>query len=188
MRDEEFLRTKVPMTKSEVRAISLDKLQLQGAKRLLDIGAGTGSVSLQATIEHPKLQVEAIEKNPDAIEIMRANMAKFQTTNLHLYEGVAPADLPDQQFDAIFVGGSGNQLETIVAYAADHLQSGGRLVLNFILFENALRAQQAMRSQPFMSVEMVEASIAKWHALGQGHFFKPNNPTMILSAIRKERS
>lgn len=58
------------MTKAEVRAVSIDKLQLNGKSNLLDVGAGTGSVSIQAAVEFPDLQVTSIEKNPDAIDIM----------------------------------------------------------------------------------------------------------------------
>lgn len=187
MRDEDFLRTKVPMTKSEVRAISLDKLQLQGKTSFLDIGSGTGSVSLQAALEFPELRVTAIEKNDDAIAIMHDNMVHFKTTNIDLIQGEAPTDIPDQQYDAIFVGGSGANLTAIIDFALAHLAVGGALVLNFILQENALEAFQYLQTVDAADLEMVETRIAKWHALGKGHFFKPQNPTLIVSAIRKVR-
>lgn len=187
MRDEEFIRTKVPMTKAEVRAISLDKLQLHGKSRFLDIGSGTGSVSLQAALEFPELQVTAVERNDDAVAIMQDNMAHFGTTNISLVQGEAPADIPDQQYDAIFVGGSGANLETIIDFSVAHLVDGGALVLNFILQENAFEAVTHLQTVAVTDLEMVETRIAKWHALGKGHFFKPQNPTLVVSAIRKVR-
>lgn len=187
MRDEDFLRTKVPMTKSEVRSISLDKLQLHGKTSFLDIGSGTGSVSLQAALEFPELQVMAIEKNDDAIAIMHDNMVHFKTKNIQLLEGEAPADIPERQYDAIFVGGSGANLAAIIDFAVAHLVDGGALVLNFILQENAYEAFEHLQSADVDELEMVETRIAKWHALGHGHFFKPQNPTLIVSAIRKVR-
>ncbi len=175
------------MTKSEVRSISLDKLQLQGKTSFLDIGSGTGSVSLQAALEFPALQVTAIEKNDDAIAIMQENMVHFKTKNIQLLQGEAPANIPDQQYDAIFVGGSGSNLTAIIDFAVAHLADGGALVLNFILQENAFEAFKHLQSVDVTELEMVETRIAKWHALGQGHFFKPQNPTLIVSAIRKVR-
>lgn len=186
MRDELFLRTKVPMTKAEVRAISIDHLQLQGKRQFLDIGAGTGSVSLQAALMYPELQVTAIEKSDAAIDIMHQNMVKFGTDNLTLIQGEAPIAIPNQQYDAIFVGGSGSNLDEIIDFALAHLTAGGALVLNFILQENALQAYQYLTTKRITELEMLEARIAKWHALGKGHYFKPQNPTLIISATRKD--
>jgi cobalt-precorrin-6B (C15)-methyltransferase len=90
MRDEEFLRSKVPMTKAEVRAISITALQLSDKHTLLDVGAGTGSISVQAAHDFPQLQVTAIEQKPAAIAIMQQNIDKFQLTNVELINGAAP--------------------------------------------------------------------------------------------------
>lgn len=188
MRDEEFIRNKVPMTKSEVRAISIDKLALQGAESLLDVGAGTGSVSIQAAREHPGLRVTAIERNPDGIQIIQQNLAKFNLKNVEVIKGTAPQDLPEQQFSTIFIGGSGADLAGIIRYAYRHLEIGGRLVLNFILVENALAAEELVHAVGFSEVELVEVGVLKWHQLGKGHYFKPNNPTIILSAIKEEHN
>lgn len=174
------------MTKAEVRAISIDHLQLQGKQQFLDIGAGTGSVSLQAALMYPDLRVTAVEKNDAAIDIMRQNMDQFGTTNLNLIQGEAPTAIPDQQYDAIFVGGSGSNLDEIIDFALAHLTVGGALVLNFILQENALQAYQYLTTKNVTDLDMTEARIAKWHALGKGHYFKPQNPTLIISATRKD--
>ncbi|WP_367297705.1 decarboxylating cobalt-precorrin-6B (C(15))-methyltransferase [Loigolactobacillus coryniformis] len=184
MRDEEFLRSKVPMTKAEVRAISITALQLSDKQTLLDVGAGTGSISVQAAHDFPQLQVTAIEQKPAAIAIMQQNIDKFQLTNVKLINGAAPAAIPQQTYDAIFVGGSGQQLAGIIDFAATHLAADGQLVLNFILFENALAAYQLVEQAGFKQVEMIRAEISKWHALGPGHYFQPQNPTMILTAIK----
>lgn len=184
MRDDEFLRNKVPMTKSEVRAISIDKLGLANKKTFLDVGAGTGSVSIQAAHDYKDLAVTAIEMNPDGIAIINQNIAKFNLTNVNLVKGLAPQDIPDQQYDAIFVGGSGSYLEQIIAFAASHLPTGGTIVLNFILFENAMQVEKLLESAGFKNIEMVEVGVLRWHQLGKGHYFKPNNPTIIVSATK----
>ncbi|QZN93084.1 decarboxylating cobalt-precorrin-6B (C(15))-methyltransferase [Limosilactobacillus panis] len=182
MRDEDFLRNRVPMTKSEVRAISIDKLGLGNKRSFLDIGAGTGSVSVQAAHDFKKLAVTAIEMNPDGIDIIKQNIKKFNLTNINLVTGTAPIDIPDQQYDAIFVGGSGSQLARIINFASGHLPVGGTIVLNFILFENAMQVEKLLEKAGFKNIEMVEVGVLRWHQLGKGHFFKPNNPTIIVSA------
>ncbi|MFT8399907.1 MAG: decarboxylating cobalt-precorrin-6B (C(15))-methyltransferase [Lentilactobacillus diolivorans] len=181
MRDEDFLRTKVPMTKSEVRAISLDKLNLQGKNSLLDVGAGTGSVSLQAALEFPDLQVISIEQKDAAIDIMTQNMVHFHTGNINLLKGTAPEDIPDHLYDAIFVGGSGANQDAIIDFSLAHLNASGSLVLNFILNENAMTAYQYLAAKSITNLEMIQVAVSKWHGLGKGHYFKPQNPTMIIS-------
>ena len=71
MKDSAFIRAKVPMTKEEVRAISIDKLDLHKAKRMLDVGSGTGSVTIQAAVSFPNLEVVAIEQNEDAVALTK---------------------------------------------------------------------------------------------------------------------
>ncbi|GEP71572.1 precorrin-6Y C5,15-methyltransferase, CbiT subunit [Lentilactobacillus rapi DSM 19907 = JCM 15042] len=184
MKDEEFLRTKVPMTKAEVRAVSIDKLQLNGKTTLLDVGAGTGSVSIQAAVEFPDLQVTSIEKNPDAIDIMSKNIEKFHTDNISLVRANAPEGIPDEDFDAIFIGGSGSNLKEIITDCLAHLKPGGALVLNFILIENALETYQALADEDVSDLEMTQVDVSKWHALGKGHYFKHHNSSIVLSSTK----
>lgn len=186
MRDEDFLRNKVPMTKSEARAVSIDKLQLLNKKTFLDIGAGTGSISIQAAHDFPDLQVTAIERDASGLEIIKQNMAKFCIKNIDLIAGNAPEAIPDKIYDAIFVGGSGSNLESILRFASEHLNSAGSLVLNFILLENALKAQKILAELQFTKSEIIEVAVSQWHQLGKGHYFKPNNPTIIMNAIKGE--
>ncbi|KRL68233.1 decarboxylating cobalt-precorrin-6B (C(15))-methyltransferase [Companilactobacillus versmoldensis] len=186
MKDDEFIRNKVPMTKEEVRAISLDKLHLSDKKTMLDIGSGTGSVSMQAALEFPQLQVVAIEKNPDAIQINQTNLKHFQIENLQLIKGDAPKDLPEKIFDSIFVGGSSGELSGIIDYAYQHLEKSGHLVLNFILNENATTAIDYLEKSSFTDLDVIQVAVSKWYHLGPGHYFKPQNPTIIISAKKGE--
>ncbi|AKP66210.1 decarboxylating cobalt-precorrin-6B (C(15))-methyltransferase [Companilactobacillus ginsenosidimutans] len=188
MKDDLFIRTKVPMTKAEVRSISLDKLQLQGKKTFLDIGSGTGSVSMQAALEYPDLQITALEKNLDAIDINQKNINHFGIQNIDLKVGNAPADLPNKKFDGIFVGGSGGELPKIIDYSYQHLNDQGMLVLNFILNENAFEAIQYLEKSEFIDLDVIQVAVSKWHQLGKGHYFKPQNPTIIISAQKGENN
>lgn len=170
------------MTKSEVRAISIDKLALSKKKSLLDVGAGTGSISIQAAREYPQISVTAVEMNPAGIDIIQQNIQKFGLHNINLIQGMAPQDIPDQTYDAIFIGGSGSYLKEIIDFASIHLNDHGMIVLNFILFENAMQIEKLLANAGFDDIEMVEVGILRWHQLGKGHYFKPNNPTIIVSA------
>ena len=97
------------MTKEEVRAISLDKLELHRAKRMLDVGSGTGSVTIQAARTYPELEVVAVERNEDAVALTQENIQHFGCHNVRLHQGLAPIEL-EGSFDAIFVGGTGGNM------------------------------------------------------------------------------
>lgn len=180
MKDSEFIRTEVPMTKEEIRAISLDKLDLHLAKRMLDIGSGTGSVSIQAARTFPALEVTAIEQKSDALALTRRNIEHFGCKNISLLEGRAPIKLKGG-FDAIFVGGTGGNRQEIFDWCHKLLNPGGRLVLNFILLENALEAASSAESMLWENLEVISVQASRWTGLGKGHYFKPQNPAIIVS-------
>lgn len=188
MKDEAFIRGKTPMTKAEVRAVSIDKLALdETSRRVLDIGAGTGSVALQVAKMFPHVAVTAIERNEEALALIEQNRRQFGLDNVEIVAAEAPVRLDNTVFDAIFVGGSGGQLTEIIDWSYALLNPGGQLVLNFILMENALEAAAYLEQGPWQEVEIIQMQVSKWQELGQGHYFKPQNPTFII-ACQKERS
>ncbi len=186
MKDDTFIRGKVPMTKEEVRTVSLSKLQLSDAKTFLDIGAGTGSVSLEAALTYPQLSVTAIEQNLAAVALIEQNKQKFQLEKFDIITGKAPLDLP-KTFERIFIGGSGGNLREILAWCTDHLQKEGRLVLNFILSENALEAENWLEKHDW-EVESIHLQVSKRVKLGKGHYYQPQNPVVIISAQKRKEA
>ncbi|EAD5868373.1 decarboxylating cobalt-precorrin-6B (C(15))-methyltransferase [Listeria innocua] len=188
MKDDVFIRGKVPMTKSEVRAISIDLLGLDNtSKKLLDVGAGTGSVGLQVAYNFPHIKVTAIERNKDAVDLIKQNQAKFGVENVAVIEAYAPIELPqEEKFDAIFIGGSGGNLTDIIDWSLIHLKLGGHLVLNFILLENALQAMNHLEKLPVSELTMKQIQVSNWHKLGAGHYFEPQNPTVIIGCKKLE--
>lgn len=96
MRNDEFIRGKVPITKEEVRAISLNKLDLKNAKTFIDVGAGTGSVSIEAAKTYENLNVVAIEKNEEAIDLINKNIEKFKLTNIKVIQAYAPIEINEK--------------------------------------------------------------------------------------------
>ena len=93
MKNKDFITGKVPITKEEVRAISLNKLELLNAKTFIDVGAGTGSVSIEAGYSYPNLKVIAIERNDDAIDLVKQNKEKFNLDNVEIIKAYAPVEL-----------------------------------------------------------------------------------------------
>lgn len=178
--DEYIQRTpeKGLITKQEARALSLAKLRLKPDAVVWDIGAGSGSVGLEAARLAPLGHVWAIEKNAGDAENARANAARLRQTNYTLSEGKAPAGLdawPDP--DAVFIGGSGGELAELIKLILGRLKPGGRLVMNFVTLENLATATatlsagtagwdvvqlQASRSQPILDMHRMAAQNPVW--------------------------
>ena len=172
------------MTKEEVRVLTIDRLELTHAKTLVDVGAGTGSICIEASLRYPNLHTIAVEKNPEAVELIKQNCQKFEVGNLQVIEGLAPVILPVGQVDAVFVGGSGGSLKGIVQWAGQILILRGRLVLNFILLNNLMDALELLRQEQFENIEVSQLQISRLTKLGRGEYFKPNNPTYIISCTK----
>lgn len=166
------------ITKQEARALSLAKLRLAADAVVWDIGAGSGSVGLEAARLAHLGHIWAIEKNAGDAANARANAARFRITNYTLVEGKAPAHLdtwPDP--DAVFIGGSGGELDELIRLILGRLKPQGRLVMNFVTIENlataiaALAAAgatwdvvqlQASRSQPILDMHRLAAQNPVW--------------------------
>ncbi|AJJ12658.1 precorrin-6Y C5,15-methyltransferase (decarboxylating), CbiT subunit [Yersinia rohdei] len=191
MKDELFLRgQKVPMTKEAVRVLALERLELTGAVHLIDVGAGTGSVALEAALRFPDLRVTAIERNPAALELIAENRQRLGCHRVDIIAGIAPLPLPDKA-DAIFIGGSGGHLTELIDWALMMLNPGGRLVLTFILLNNlhdALGYLDGLAYKPTRSIsqlDCVQLQLSTLTPLGSGHYFKPNNPTYLISCLKE---
>ena len=180
MKNDEFIRGKVPITKEEVRAISLNKLNLKDAKTFIDVGAGTGSISIEAALTYDDLTVVAIERNDVAIDLINQNVEKFNLSNVEVMKAYAPIDL-DIKADGIFLGGTGNNLEEIIKWSKDLLVPGGRLVANFILIDNFYDTLDLLKKYNFVNLDVSQLSINKLEKLGSRDYFKPHNPISITS-------
>ena len=180
MKNDEFIRGKVPITKEEVRAISLNKLNLKNAKTFIDVGAGTGSVSVEAALTYDNLKVIAIERNDVAIDLINQNVNKFNLSNIEVIKDYAPIDL-DVKADGIFLGGTGNNLEEIIKWSKELLIPGGRLVANFILIDNFYDTLDLLKKYNFVNLDVSQLSINKLEKLGSRDYFKPHNPIFIIS-------
>ncbi|MCC0715680.1 decarboxylating cobalt-precorrin-6B (C(15))-methyltransferase [Clostridioides sp. ES-S-0077-01] len=187
MKNSEFITGKVPITKEEVRAISISKLALVNAKTFIDVGAGTGSVSIESAYNYPDLNVISIERNDAALELIKENVKKFNLKNVEVIKGYAPISIDlDRQVDAIFIGGTGNNLEEIIAWSKNTLITGGRLVANFIILETFNQTLNLIRKHGFKEIDVCVLNVSKLEKLGKGEYFKPLNPIYIISCEKGE--
>lgn len=135
--DAAFSTSAGQITKREVRLLSLAELGLQPGEIMWDIGAGSGSVGIEAARAVPAAAVYAIEKRAEMVEYIRENLNRFSASNFHLIEGTAPEDTAGwPEPNAVFIGGSGGKLEAIINTVQQRLQPGGRLVINLATLEN----------------------------------------------------
>ena len=149
-----------------------------------DIGAGSGSIGLEAARLAPLGHVYAIEKNADDAANARANAARFRASNYTLTDGKAPehlADWPDP--DAVFIGGSGGELAALIELILGRLKPGGRLVMNFVTLENLASATQAL-SAANVSWDVVQLQASRSQPILDMHRMAAQNPVWIVTAAR----
>lgn len=176
------------ITKQEVRAVSLARMQLRADSRVWDIGAGSGSVGLEAARLCPQGHVWAIEKNEVDFAIAGQNARAFGVSNHTLVHGKAPEGLdawPDP--DAVFIGGSGGELQELIALCLRRLRTGGWLVMNFVTLENLASATQALQAQGAVW-DVLQLQAARSKPILHMHRMAAENPVWIVCAQRGEGS
>ena len=179
--DEEFIRGEVPMTKSEVRGISLSKLQLKEDSIVYDIGAGTGSVSIEMALQAVKGKVYAIEKNPKGIELINKNKIKFRTSNLEVIEGIAPSAIIDLEIPtAAFIGGTSGSLKEIIKILLEK-NPYIKIVINAITLETVGESIKCIKELSLKNVDITQVSISKGKSLGNYNMMIGQNPIYIIS-------
>ncbi len=178
--DEAFERGDVPMTKQEVRAAVLAKLAVRPKDILWDVGAGTGSVSVELALAAPRGRVYAVECRPEGCALIKANREKFRTRNLVLVEGLAPdalSDLPAP--DAVFIGGSKGSLAAIVDAALDK-NPDARICVSAIALETLSAAVAALTAQG-RTVQVSQIAVSRAKAVGGLHLMMAQNPIYLIT-------
>lgn len=181
IKDESFERGNVPMTKSEIRAISMSKLNLSETSVVYDVGAGTGSVSVECALAAYKGMVYAIEKNPEALECIERNKNKFNINNMEIIEGTAPKALENLPVPThCFIGGSTGKTEEIVKTVLKK-NPKTRFVINTITLENLFEAKKTAQSGFAKDIEIVSANISRSKAVKDLNLMMSLNPVFIIS-------
>lgn len=169
------------ITKREVRLLSLALLGIRPPSIVWDVGAGSGSVAIEAALLATEGRVYAIEMDPEGVEICRENLRAHAVDNVRLIHGRAPEALSELEApDAVFVGGSKGSLEEIVDVALERLRPGGRLVVNAITLENVAEVYQAFRRRGLVP-EVTLLQVARAEPLAHYLRYEGLNPIQIFA-------
>lgn len=188
--DSAFIRGKVPMTKQEIRVIALSKLKLLEDSILYDVGAGTGSVAIEAALQCGLGHVYAIEKKPEGISLIKENKRRFGTENLTIVEGEAPEALGDLPRPThAFIGGSSGRLLEVIRTVREK-NPDVRFVITAITLETLASLEQIKEQFPeYADMEVLQINAARSRALGSYHLMSAENPVFVICfGGRKEES
>lgn len=185
MPEDSFDHQKGLITKPEVRAVSLSKLKLESSSILWDLGAGSGSISIEAGVFIQTGKIFAVEKNPDRIRDIESNTAKFcasAVTAVHaeLPRGLETLPAPDR----VFIGGGGRYLEQIVEQSAGYLKKKGIMVINTVLLDNVAKIIKTLDTLNF-STEIVQIQVNCGHKMPWNLMLKSYNPVFIISGEKR---
>ena len=187
LEDEELIRGKVPMTKSAVQAMAVAALKLQKDAVLYDIGAGTGSVSVEAALQDGSIRVYAVERNPEGIALIQENKRKWRTDQVEIVEGNAPeaiSDLPAPTH--VFIGGSGSRLKEIVETCLSK-NSSVRIVLTAVSMETIREMTELLQDSRWETAEVMQIQASGSRKMGAYHLMTAQNPVwMAVFQGRKE--
>ncbi|HET7389203.1 MAG TPA: precorrin-6Y C5,15-methyltransferase (decarboxylating) subunit CbiT [Nitrososphaeraceae archaeon] len=183
--DELFERTEqVPITKEDVRALVISKLRLKENSSAIDVGCGSGSITVELCLQTKANKVYAIDFDQRAIDLTRKNLLKFglnAQTILSNAQDILPL-LP--QVDAIIIGGSLGNIEQIIQLSIDRLRKGGRIVIDTILIETMYKAINTIYKEKLDEADVTQIIISKARKVTTGTMMLARNPVIIVSATK----
>jgi len=184
--DYMFIRGKVPMTKEEIRIITIGKLRINDNDTIVDIGAGTGSISIEAALQATNGQIFAVERNEEAVQLIINNKDKFEVKNIQVIQGVAPNALNVVPIvDKAIVGGSGGNLRGIFDWIDINLKQNGRIVINAITLETLHKSLDILKNRNYDDIEVVHVAIARSRNIANMTMMEAQNPIYIISATKR---
>ena len=180
MEDEAFCRAEVPMTKEEVRVLALSRLRLTRKAVLYDIGAGTGSVSVEAARLCPDAKVYAVERKPEAAALLRENLSKYCLPNVTVIEAEAPDGLQELPAPThVFVGGSGRAMKGILEAVLER-NPAVRAVATCVTLETLQEIMQGAQELPVSEPQVRQISVSRAQKVGGYHMMKALNPVYLI--------
>lgn len=185
LHDDLFMRSKVPMTKQEVRAVSISKLMPKATDNIYDIGAGTGSCSIELALQAQAGHVWAFERNPVAVELLGKNRALFNVDNLDIVAGEASEQIQEMPApDCVFIGGSGGNLCKMldIIYMKN---PECRIVVNAITVETLIEVVEYYKTRTDYDLEIVNVFAARGKKLGAYNLMMAQNPVYVMTALKK---
>lgn len=184
--DELFERSEnVPITKEDIRSIVLSKLRLRKDYSVIDVGCGSGSITVEICLQVNSKNVYAIDSDKNAIELTRKNLDKFGVS-ANLFYSTAEKILPSlPSVDAIIIGGTKGRTEKIIELCISKLKKDGRLVIDTILIETMYKALRTLKKEKMHEIDVTQVTISKGRDVVNGTMLISRNPILILSATRK---
>jgi precorrin-6Y C5,15-methyltransferase (decarboxylating) len=185
MPDDRFHHEQGLITKPEIRVISLSKLRLQPDHILWDLGAGSGSVSIEASYYITGGMIYAVEKKDTRIQDIHRNRNTFGVKNLTVCQGHLPGEmetLPDP--DRIFIGGGGKDLPSIIRAAGARIKENGIMVINTVLISNMTASLDMLSSMGF-DTRIIQVQVNTGHGMPWGQMLKSRNPVFIIQGIKQ---
>lgn len=181
IKDENFIRGNVPMTKEEVRTISISKLQLNQNSVVYDVGSGTGSIAVEIARLSSNIKVYAIEINSEGIELIKQNSEAFKLKNIIPIYGMAPEITKDIETPThAFIGGTKGKLKEILndLYLKNPTM---RIVVNCVSMESICEMQNIISSFKIQDLDIAQVSVTKIKKVGNFNMLSANNPVFVFS-------
>ena len=181
--DEEFIRDKVPMTKEEIRILTMCKAKIRPDNIIWDIGAGTGSLSIEAALLAPQGKVYAIEKKDLAVDLLHQNIAKFKLEDkVKVIATEAPKGLDElPNCDVVFIGGSGKHMFEILDIINSKLNEGGRIIVNAVTIQTISEITTYMKQKESYTYEAIQVQVNRLRQIGSYDMFNAQNPVYIVT-------
>ena len=183
--DDLFERTdEVPITKEDIRAIAISKLRLKEGQSAIDVGCGSGSITVELCLQ-TKGKVYAIDFDQKAVELTKKNLQKFGVTAEDVILGKAQDILPKLlDVDAVMVGGTWGDTKQVIELAVERLKKGGRIVIDTIVIETLYHAIRAVNELELKEIDITQVTISKARKVTTGTMMLARNPVMIISATK----
>ncbi|MCR5836835.1 MAG: precorrin-6y C5,15-methyltransferase (decarboxylating) subunit CbiE [Lachnospiraceae bacterium] len=179
--DSEFVRGKVPMTKEEVRTVSISKLNLNADSVVYDVGSGTGSVAIEIARLSDRIKVFAIEKKHEAVELIHKNIEKFGLNNIQVTEGMAPVALEELPTPThAFIGGSSGNMSEIVELLLNK-NPQINIVINAVSLETLQEIMLLDKKFELGNFDIVTMNVTRTEKVGDYHMMRGQNPIFICS-------
>ncbi|MBR2215287.1 MAG: precorrin-6Y C5,15-methyltransferase (decarboxylating) subunit CbiT [Selenomonadaceae bacterium] len=186
--EEDFIRGKVPITKKEIRILALAQARIAPDALVADVGAGTGSLTIEAALLAPRGKVYALERSPEALALIAANAEKFGANNVTIIPGEAPATMGAlPPCDAVFVGGSGGKLAEILGVAMEKLKPTGRLVALCITLQSLTGCFAFLRSRAYLAHEAVQVQVNRLAETGGYDMMQAQNPIWLITMWKSNK-
>ncbi|MGD1835416.1 MAG: precorrin-6Y C5,15-methyltransferase (decarboxylating) subunit CbiT [Nitrososphaeraceae archaeon] len=183
--DELFVRSdKVPITKEEIRSLIISKLRLKKGNSAIDIGCGSGSVTVELCLQSNGGKIYGIDFDYNAIKLTKENLKRFNAI-AEIFHGKAQDLLPNlPKVSAIVVGGTDGNTEIIIEKAIERLEKNGRIVISNILIETMFKAIKTIETTNLIEVDLTQISILKSRKVSTGTMMTARNPVLLISATK----